>query len=128
MNVTELPLQTSSPRTSDEKLPFSDPGSKEKEENDAQAIDESDASPKYITGWRLHVITIGYAFSFRHNYKSILKVPFRLSLSMFLPNFEVSIVSTSLLTITNELKGFNHSSWVVDAYLITYTGRIFRLG
>lgn len=49
-------------------------------------------------------------------------LPSSLCLSAFLPNFEVSIVSTSLLTITNELKGFKTNSWVVDAYLITYTG------
>ncbi|RDL41698.1 uncharacterized protein BP5553_01677 [Venustampulla echinocandica] len=76
-----------------------------------QDVEEGDSTPQveedtkvYLSGWRLYVVTIA------------------LCLSMFLPNFEVSIVSTSLLTITNELKGFSQSSWIVDAYLITYTG------
>ncbi|KAI1491646.1 major facilitator superfamily domain-containing protein [Biscogniauxia mediterranea] len=58
----------------------------------------------YITGWTLHLITIGMA------------------LSTFLVNLEITIVSTSLVSITNELHDFGGSSWIVTAYLITYTG------
>ena len=36
----------------------------------------------------------------------------------------MSIVSTSLISITDDLKGFSQGSWVVTAYLITYTGKI----
>lgn len=39
----------------------------------------------------------------------------------FLVNLEISIVSTSLVSITDELKSFSQSSWVVTAYLLTYT-------
>lgn len=32
-------------------------------------------------------------------------------------------MSTSLVAITNSLDGFQKSSWVVTAYLLTYTGK-----
>lgn len=47
---------------------------------------------------------------------------YRIGLSVFLVNMEVSIVSTSLVTMTNEFHGFNESTWVITAYLATYTG------
>lgn len=43
-------------------------------------------------------------------------------LSLLLVNLEVTIVSTSLIAITNDLKGFSKTSWIVTGYLITYTG------
>jgi MFS family permease len=46
----------------------------------------------------------------------------RLCISIFLVNFEITVVSTSLVSITNDLGGFGRSSWVVTAYLFTYTG------
>ncbi|KAJ6096144.1 MFS general substrate transporter [Penicillium sp. IBT 16267x] len=60
----------------------------------------------FITGWRLAILLLG------------------ISIAIFLPNLEVSIVSTALVTITSDLNGFNRSGWVVIAYLITYTGFI----
>ncbi|RPA95467.1 putative MFS multidrug transporter [Choiromyces venosus 120613-1] len=59
---------------------------------------------KYITGWRLHVLTFGIA------------------LSLFLSTLETTIVSTSLISITNALNGFDQGSWVVTSYMLTYTG------
>lgn len=38
---------------------------------------------------------------------------------------EASIVGTSLIAITNDLQGFDKSSWIVTAYLLTYTGKFF---
>lgn len=35
---------------------------------------------------------------------------------------ETTIVSTSLVSITNALTGFQKGSWIVTAYLLTYTG------
>ncbi|KAI9706730.1 MAG: hypothetical protein M1820_004700 [Bogoriella megaspora] len=35
---------------------------------------------------------------------------------------EVSIVSTALVDITNDLQAFKYVSWVVNAYLLTFTG------
>ncbi|CAG9942771.1 unnamed protein product [Clonostachys rosea f. rosea IK726] len=58
----------------------------------------------YITGWRLHLITAG------------------LCLGLFLVNFEVTVVSTALVSITNNLQDYARSSWIITAYLLTYTG------
>jgi MFS family permease len=46
----------------------------------------------------------------------------RIGLSLFLSTLEVTIVSTSLVSITNALNGFDKSSWIVTSYLLTYTG------
>jgi hypothetical protein len=53
-----------------------------------------------------------------------------LGLSVFLPTAEISIVSTSLVTISEDLNGFDQSSWVITAYLCAFTGRSpsLRLG
>ncbi|KAF6815326.1 major facilitator superfamily transporter [Colletotrichum sojae] len=68
----------------------------------------SETTPRvYITGWRLYAIISG---------------PFRLSLSLFLSMMETTIVSTSLVSITNALHGFEQRDWVVTSYLLTYTG------
>jgi len=40
----------------------------------------------------------------------------------FLSILEISIVSTALVAITNDLKGFERSSWIITSYLLTYTG------
>ncbi|KAI1179865.1 drug resistance transporter [Nemania sp. FL0916] len=58
---------------------------------------------EYLEGWRLRVLTAG------------------LCLGVFLVNLEISIVSTSLVSITNDLKHFSQASWVVTAYLLSYT-------
>lgn len=47
----------------------------------------------------------------------------RLFLGIFLINFEVTIVSTAVLSITNDLDNFSESSWIITAYLITYIGK-----
>ncbi|KAH8680619.1 drug resistance transporter EmrB/QacA subfamily [Xylariales sp. PMI_506] len=58
----------------------------------------------YLKGWRLYLLTFG------------------LCLSLFLSTMETTIVSTSLVSITNALGGFDQRDWVVTSYLITYTG------
>ncbi|KAI0904704.1 putative multidrug resistance protein fnx1 [Ustulina deusta] len=58
----------------------------------------------YILGWRLYTMALG------------------LGLALFLVNFEVTIVSAALVSITNDLKEFNKSSWIVTGYLTTYIG------
>jgi MFS family permease len=45
----------------------------------------------------------------------------RLLFSTFLVNIDITIISTTLVDITNDLRDFKKSSWVVTAYLITYT-------
>ncbi|KAJ5692410.1 hypothetical protein N7462_001833 [Penicillium macrosclerotiorum] len=63
-------------------------------------------SPSWLTGWRLHLTTVGVL------------------LCLYLVNIEVTIVSTSLVTIVDDLLGFDRSSWVITSYLVTYTGFI----
>ncbi len=46
-----------------------------------------------------------------------------LCLSMLLSTLETTIVSTSLVSMVNELHGFNQAGWVVTAYFLTYTGQ-----
>ncbi|KAI1328455.1 drug resistance transporter [Xylariaceae sp. FL0255] len=57
----------------------------------------------YLTGWRFYVACIVTQFA------------------LFLVNFEITIVSTALVSISNDLKDFSRTSWVITAYLITYT-------
>ncbi|KAI0144466.1 drug resistance transporter [Xylariaceae sp. FL1272] len=58
---------------------------------------------EFLSGWRLHTLTVG------------------LCIGIFLVNLEISIVSTSLVSITDDLKQFSQASWVVTAYLLSYT-------
>lgn len=51
-------------------------------------------------------------------------IQYRIGLCVFLVNMEVSIVSTSLVTMTNEFHGFDESTWVITAYLATCTGEL----
>ncbi|KAF1835914.1 MFS general substrate transporter [Decorospora gaudefroyi] len=62
--------------------------------------------PHFLTGWRLHLTTLG------------------LCLAVFLVNIEVTIVSTSGLAIANDFHGVHKLGWILTGYLITYTGFI----
>ncbi|KKA19040.1 Efflux pump antibiotic resistance protein [Rasamsonia emersonii CBS 393.64] len=66
----------------------------------------SETNNSYLMGWRLYLTTIGLLFC------------------IYLVNLETTIVSTSLVTITNNLHGFDRTSWVVTGYLITSTGML----
>ncbi|KAI0101375.1 drug resistance transporter [Nemania sp. FL0031] len=57
----------------------------------------------FLTGWRFYVVAAV------------------LQLALFLVNFEITIVSTALVSISDDLHDFSKTSWVVTAYLITYT-------
>ncbi|KAI9662563.1 MAG: hypothetical protein M1821_008730 [Bathelium mastoideum] len=54
--------------------------------------------------WRLNVLILG------------------LCVSLLLSTLETTIVSTALVSITNELNGFSQRDWIVTSYLLTYTG------
>lgn len=45
-----------------------------------------------------------------------------LCICLFLSTLESTVVGTALVAITNDLKGFDISSWIVTSYLLTYTG------
>ncbi|KAI0805328.1 major facilitator superfamily domain-containing protein [Xylaria sp. FL0064] len=62
------------------------------------------ASGRYLTGIRLLLVCTS------------------LCICIFLPVAEISIVSTSLLTISRDLSGFDKSNWLVTAYLSAFTG------
>jgi hypothetical protein len=57
---------------------------------------------RYITGIKLYTINAG------------------LMLSMFLVQMDSSIISTAVVDITDHLGGYEKSSWLFTAYLITY--------
>ncbi|EHA57111.1 hypothetical protein MGG_11786 [Pyricularia oryzae 70-15] len=65
-----------------------------------------DASPEKVfhTGWRLHALTAG------------------MCIGLLLSSLETTIVSTSLVSIVDQLQGFDKASWIVTAYLATNTG------
>ncbi|KAK4032521.1 major facilitator superfamily transporter [Parachaetomium inaequale] len=76
-----------------------------REIHNAEDVDLDQTKPKlYPKGWRLHALTAG------------------LCLSMLLSTLETTIVSTSLVSIVNDLQGFSQAGWVVTAYFLTYTG------
>lgn len=58
----------------------------------------------------------------------LLIIEAALCLTMFLTNLEIPIVSTALVTITDDLSGFGKSSWIVAAYLITFIGFLIIWG
>ena len=44
------------------------------------------------------------------------------ALGLFLATAEVTVISTSLVTINEHLQGGDQSTWVITSYLLTYTG------
>jgi hypothetical protein len=43
-------------------------------------------------------------------------------MGLLLSTLETTIVSTSLVSIVDDLHGFDRSGWLVTSYLVTYTG------
>ncbi|EMR65128.1 putative efflux pump antibiotic resistance protein [Eutypa lata UCREL1] len=74
------------------------------------AADSDSASPSgddaivYLRGFRFWVVS------------------FLNAIMLFLVQIEISIVTTSLVAITNDLGGFDTASWVVSSYLLGYVG------
>lgn len=66
----------------------------------------------------LHLSFVNYSRSTDEFISSVL-------LCLYLVNIEVTIVSTALVTITDDLLSFEKTSWVVTGYLITYTGMYY---
>ncbi|KAI3322570.1 drug resistance transporter [Xylariaceae sp. AK1471] len=79
---------------SNDPLPFTAPISE---------TEDRDEEFHYLSGWRFYLVAAV------------------LQLALFLVNFEITIVSTALVSISNDLNDFGRTSWVVTAYLITYT-------
>jgi hypothetical protein len=64
----------------------------------------TDDDSRYITGRKLYLINTG------------------LIISMFVVQLDSSIISTSVVDITDQLGGYEKSSWLFTAYLITFCG------
>ncbi|RGP61088.1 hypothetical protein FLONG3_10643 [Fusarium longipes] len=71
---------------------------------DQEQLADGNNETKYIKGWRFYCLTAA------------------LWLSLFLSTLETTIVSTSLVSITDALNGFILRDWIVTSYLLTYTG------
>jgi MFS family permease len=52
----------------------------------------------------------------------MISMSFRIGLGIFLPAAEITVMSTSLVTITDELMNYEQGSWLITAYLLTFTG------
>ncbi|KAF2643545.1 putative multidrug resistance protein fnx1 [Massarina eburnea CBS 473.64] len=82
----------------------------EKTQSEEAQVTASPDVPQYLGGLRKHFLMLGSRL-----------IANSLYLSIFLVNFEISIVSTSLVSITNDFKQFGRISWAITAYLLTYT-------
>ncbi|QKX63091.1 uncharacterized protein TRUGW13939_10259 [Talaromyces rugulosus] len=75
--------------------------------DETEVVQGQEGSPtndsQSVNGWRLYILTAG------------------LWLALFLSTVETTIVSTSLVSITDSLSGFDKRDWIVTAYLLTYT-------
>ncbi|KAF4636426.1 hypothetical protein G7Y89_g1666 [Cudoniella acicularis] len=67
---------------------------------------EAKENSRFITGGRLLLSTLS------------------ISLCMLVVNIEVTVVSTSLTSITNDLQGFSKTGWILTGYLITYASTL----
>ncbi|KAF4454427.1 hypothetical protein F53441_3054 [Fusarium austroafricanum] len=72
--------------------------------SEAGETSENNDDKNYLTGWKLHALSAA------------------LWISLFLSTLETTIVSTSLVSITDALNGFILRDWIVTSYLLTYTG------
>ncbi|KAI0861409.1 MFS multidrug transporter-like protein [Xylaria cubensis] len=72
------------------------------EESAGATSREHESRQSYLKGFRLYTITAV------------------LSLCLFLTNIEIPIVTTALVSITNDLGAFDRASWVISAYLLGY--------
>lgn len=97
----------------------------------ADPASRSEPPRVYIKGWRLYVVSFSYVgriFPLFPYTPPTCLVDWELiessslCLSLLLSTLETTIVSTSLVSITNALGGFDQRDWVVTSYLLTYTG------
>ena len=91
--------------------------------DDAIPKTESSYTSQHLHGLRLLFTTIGFVGAIPELMHPTDKPwPDSIMIPTFLVNFEVPVVSTSLVAITNDLNAFSQTSWIVTGYLVTYTG------
>ncbi|KAF5877909.1 putative mfs multidrug transporter protein [Botrytis fragariae] len=56
--------------------------------------------------------------------KTLYSLALSLSICMLLVNIELTVVSTALTSITNDLHGFDKTGWIVTGYLVTYSSTL----
>lgn len=76
----------------------------------------------YLHGVRFNVLTFAYVCLFPPLESGQKLISRSLCLALFLSTLEISIVSTALVSISDDLQGFHKDSWIVTSYLVTYTG------
>ncbi|RAK95753.1 MFS general substrate transporter [Aspergillus ibericus CBS 121593] len=77
----------------------------ERNDNIGSSISEpGSSSPQYLHGLRLWIVGSSIA------------------LSLFLATAEITIISTSLVTINEHLEGGEQSTWIITSYLLAFTG------
>jgi hypothetical protein len=76
--------------------------------NEVEPVAAADES-KYITGVKLYLINAG------------------LTVSIFLVTLESTVISTAIVDITDELGGYEKSSWLFTAYMLTYCSKELTL-
>jgi len=81
---------------------------------------QDDDLNQYLKGLRLHFTTAAFVYSPKAC--SFTEKSSSLCLCLFLTNLEIPIVTTALVGITNDLGGFDKSSWIISAYLLGYVG------
>ncbi|KAM0126842.1 hypothetical protein ACHAO1_009868 [Botrytis cinerea] len=67
----------------------------------------SQPSTVYLKGARLHIITAA------------------IFLSLFITNLEIPIVTTSLVSITDDLNSFNEVNWIASAYMLGEVSKLY---
>ncbi|KAA8564176.1 hypothetical protein EYC84_011123 [Monilinia fructicola] len=70
------------------------------------AHDTNESGFLYMKGLRLHLITVAVC------------------MSLFLTNLEIPIVTTSLISITNDLDSFSQVNWIISAYMLGYVSML----
>ncbi|KAK6602984.1 major facilitator superfamily transporter [Botrytis cinerea] len=74
---------------------------------DAEMVSGSDGVDfQYLKGLRLHLITVA------------------ICMTLFLTNLEIPIVTTALISITNDLHHFGQDNWIISAYMLGYVSML----
>lgn len=84
-------------------------------------LEATQAPPEWVKGWRVGAIISGY-FCVLNEEATKYLTAIRMCLSLFMTQADSTIASTAILAITNDLGGYERSSWVFTAYLLTYSG------
>lgn len=57
--------------------------------------------------------------------KQKVLIVLRIFLSLFITNLEIPIVTTSLVSITDDLNSFNEVNWIASAYMLGEVSKLY---